>query len=69
MDGKKLAKYMIDHGVGVSVDRSYIIKKIAYLSDITDTYDMLMDKIILMEIIMVKTRCQIRHICQIEQMN
>jgi restriction system protein len=28
IDGKKLAEYMIDHGVGVSADRSYVIKKI-----------------------------------------
>jgi restriction system protein len=28
IDGKKLAEYMIDHDVGVSLERSYIIKKI-----------------------------------------
>jgi restriction system protein len=28
IDGKRLAEYMIEHGVGVSSDRSFIIKKI-----------------------------------------
>lgn len=28
IDGKKLSEYMIEHGVGVSSDRSYVIRKI-----------------------------------------